>query len=86
MRQGSTIITRELNSQINYSLNQKWLTRAMLVWNGQDRNVLFNLRLDYIYRPGEDLFVVYNESHLYGDTSGLLNRSLIVKLTYSLDR
>jgi hypothetical protein len=86
VRQHSTFITRELNSQINYSLNQKWLTRAMLVWNGQDRNVLFNVRLNYIYRPGEDLFVVYNESHLYGDTSGLLNRSLIVKLTYSLDR
>ena len=38
------------------------------------------------YRPGDDLFVVFNESRLYGDTSGLLNRSLIVKLTYSLDR
>ena len=86
MRQGFTFITRELNTQLNYSLNQKWLTRGMLVWNSQDRNVLFNLRLDYIYRPGDDLFVVFNESHLYGDTSGLLNRSLIVKLTYSLDR
>jgi hypothetical protein len=67
-------------------LNQKWLTRAMLVWNSQDRNVLFNLRLDYIYRPGDDLFVVFNESRLYGDASGPVNRSLIVKLTYSLDR
>jgi hypothetical protein len=86
VRQGFTFITRELNTQLNYSLNQKWLTRGMLVWNSQDRNVLFNLRLDYIYRPGDDLFVVFNESRLYGDTSGLLNRSLIVKLTYSLDR
>ena len=86
MRQGSTFITRELNTQLNYSLNQKWLTRAMLVWNSQDRNVLFNLRLNYIFQPGDDLFVVYNESRLYGDTSGPLNRSLIVKLTYSLDR
>jgi Domain of unknown function (DUF5916)/Carbohydrate family 9 binding domain-like len=86
VRQGFAFITRELNTQLNYSLNQKWLTRGMLVWNSQDRNVLFNLRLDYIYRPGDDLFVVFNESHLYGDTSGLLNRSLIVKLTYSLDR
>ena len=86
VRQGFTFITRELNTQLNYSLNQKWLTRAMLVWNSQDRNVLFNFRLDYIYRPGDDLFVVFNESRLYGDTSGLLNRSLIVKLTYSLDR
>jgi uncharacterized protein DUF5916/cellulose/xylan binding protein with CBM9 domain len=85
VRPNSTFVTRQLNTAVNYSLNQKWLTRAMIVWNSQDKNVLFNVRLDYIYQPGDDLFVVYNESHLYGDPTSPLNRSLIVKLTYSLD-
>jgi hypothetical protein len=86
VRQASTFVTRELNTQVNYSFNQKWLTRAMLIWNSQDSNVLFNLRLNYIFQPGDDLFVVYNESRLYGEAGGPLNRSLILKLTYSVDR
>ena len=84
-RQSSTFTTRELNTQVNYSLNQKWLTRTTFVWNSQERGVLLNFRLNYIFRPGDDLFFVYNESQTYGEPSGLLNRSLIVKLTYSLD-
>ena len=84
-RQNSTFITRELNTQVNYSLSQKWLTRTTIILNSQDKEVLVNFRLNYIFRPGDDLFVVYSESRNYGERSGLLNRALIVKLTYSLD-
>jgi hypothetical protein len=84
-RLGTTFITRELNTEVNYSLSQKWLTRTALVWNSQDSNVLVNFRLNYIFRPGDDLFFVYSESRAYGDIGGLINLALIVKLTYSLD-
>lgn len=84
-RVGTTFVTRELNTTIDYSLNQKWLTRTALVWNSQDHNVLVNFRANYIFRPGDDLFLVYSESRAYGDVSGLINRAFIVKLTYSLD-
>ena len=84
-RQNSAFITRELNTQVNYSLSQKWLTRTTLVWNSQDNEFLVNFRLNYIFRQGDDLFVVYSESRNHGERNGLLNRALIVKLTYSLD-
>ena len=64
---------------------QKWLTRATLVLNSQDREVGLNLRLNYILQPSSDLFVVYNEGREYGDQGGLQDRALIVKMTYSLD-
>jgi hypothetical protein len=81
-----TFITRELNTEINYALNQKWLTRSAVVLNSQDRSILTNLRLNYIFRPGDDLFVVYSEARTYGELGGPVNRALIVKITYSIDR
>jgi hypothetical protein len=71
---------------VNYSLSQKWLTRTTLIVNSQNRTVGANFRLNYIFRPGDDLFFVYSESRGYGDTGGLNNRAFIVKMTYSLDR
>jgi hypothetical protein len=85
-RHGSAFITREVNTEINYALNHQWLTRTAVTMNSQDRQVLLNARLNYIFRPGDDLFVVYSEDRRYGDLGGLVNRAFIVKITYSIDR
>ncbi|MCZ6750261.1 MAG: DUF5916 domain-containing protein [Acidobacteria bacterium] len=77
--------TLEFNSQVNYSFSQKWLTRTTFLLDSQGKEYTVNFRLNYIFRPGDDLFVVYNETRSYGSIGGLLNRALIVKLTYSLD-
>ena len=70
---------------MNYSFSQKWLTRTTFLLDSQGKEYTVNFRLNYIFRPGDDLFVVYNETRGYGSVGGLLNRALIVKLTYSLD-
>jgi hypothetical protein len=77
--------TKELNTELNYSFNQQWLTRSTFLLNSQDKEYTFNFRLNYIYRPENDLFIVYNETRAYGAGRALLNRALIVKLTYSID-
>jgi hypothetical protein len=77
--------TQQLNAAVNYSFSQKWLTRTTVIMSSQDQQLGMNFRLNYIFQPGDDLFVVYNESRTYGDQSGLQDRSLIVKMTYSLD-
>ncbi|MSO21331.1 MAG: hypothetical protein EXQ56_12915 [Acidobacteria bacterium] len=84
-RLGNSFDTRQLNLVGNYSLSQKWLTRSTFVLNSQDHSVLMNFRVNYLYKPGDDLFLVYSESRIYGDLSGLVNRALIAKLTYSVD-
>ena len=76
---------QELNSDINYSFSQKWLTRTTLQLNSQEKQFAANFRLNYIFRPGDDLFIVYNETRTYGSEGGLQNRALIVKTTYSFD-
>ncbi len=82
---GVSFTTQEFNGEVHYSFSQKWLTRTTFLLDSQDQQYTANFRLNYIFRPGDDLFVVYNETRSYGAGGGLRNRALIVKLTFSLD-
>ena len=85
---GIRFSTHEFNGSVNYAFSRKWLTRTTVQLNNQDKEYLFNFRLNYIFRPGDDIFVVYNETRNYGSgvTNRLQDRAFIVKFTYSLDR
>ena len=82
---GSTFTTQEFNGNANYSFNQKWLTRATLLLDSQGEEYTLNFRLNYIFRPGDDVFIVYTETRRYGERPGLDNRALIIKSTFSFD-
>jgi hypothetical protein len=75
----------QVNTNLNYSFNQEWLTRTTILLNSQDKQYAANFRLNYIFRPGDDLFVIYNEARTYGPSAELQNRALIVKVTFSVD-
>ena len=84
-----------LNTRINYNFNNQWLTSTILQYNNADSFWGFNFRLNYIFRPGDDLFLVYNEGRralfdldghpITGVFDGRKDRSLQLKLTYSFD-
>lgn len=76
-----------INSQFNYAFSTRWLTSTTVQYNNTTHFAGINLRLNYIYRPGDDFFLVYNESKTLaeGGSPGQVNRSLIAKLTYSFD-
>ena len=62
---------------------------ALIQYSNAAEEVGLNLRLNWIYRPGADLFVVYNQSWLAPDglsALGSLDRRLTVKFTYLLQR
>ena len=82
----SQLTINEFNGRVNYSFTQRWLTATTVLVNSQDQQYTFNFRLNYILRSNDDLFIVYNETRSYGSGTGLDNRALIVKVTYSLDR
>jgi hypothetical protein len=83
---GSSAFTaKEMNAEVNYSFSQQWLTRTSFLLNSQDKEYSMNFRLNYIFRPEDDLFIVYNETRTYGSGGGPQNRALIVKITFSLD-
>ena len=59
--------------------------RALLQFNDDSQEALANVLFRYSYRPGSDLFVVYNEERdTFGGDSRPRNRELLVKITFYL--
>ncbi len=87
-----------VRTRINYNFNNQWLTSTFIQYNNTDSFFGVNFRLNYIFRPGDDLFLVYNEGRralfedidnverpVTGVFDGQKDRSLQLKLTYSFD-
>lgn len=77
-----------LNTRFNYAFSNRWLTSTTVQYSNLDQLLNFRFRLNFIHRPGDDFFLIYNEGR---NTSvdelrrGLLGRALMLKFTRSLD-
>ena len=71
-----------MSERVLWTLSPEFYVRGLFQWNSQRHVVGGNLLLSYRYRPGSDLFVVYN--HVWDTEAALhqLNRSLQLKTTY----
>jgi len=69
--------------RLSYAFSVRLFANALLQYNNFDNSVSANVRLNFIHRPGSDLFVVFNEQR--GTDDGLWdldNRGAVVKVTY----
>jgi len=76
--------THVLNARVNLNLTNRWLTSTLAQYDSASGRRVLYFRLNYIYRPGDDLFVVFNRATQAGPERGP-NRTLMVKCTYSFD-
>ncbi len=74
--------TRLIGSRVTYSLTPLTFVSALIQYNSSNRSVSSNVRLRWEYRPGSEVFVVYNDQRDTGtpNTPDLLNRSVVVKI------
>jgi hypothetical protein len=74
--------THLAGSRIIYTMTPLMFASALLQYNSTNRTVASNVRLRWEYRPGSELFVVYNEERdtLSPRFPDLVNRSFIVKI------
>jgi hypothetical protein len=84
--QGS-FVTHLFGLRANVSFTTNVLTAAYLQYNSSGDLAALQLRFNYIFRTIDNLYVVYNDSHFTdGPFRGESNRSLVVKVTYSMHR
>ena len=72
------------NARANLNFSNRWLTTTLLQYDSASRRQILFARLNYIYRPGDDLFIVVNRSTDRG-TGRPAEFTLLVKMTYSID-
>ncbi len=71
----------------NVSFTNNLLTSTFLQYNSKGELAALQVRFNYIFRTIDNFFIVYNETRFTdGVFSGESNRSLILKVTYSLHR
>jgi hypothetical protein len=75
--------SRLIGSRVTYTATPLLFVSALVQYNSSTHSVSTNARMRWEYRPGSELFIVYNEerdSEPAATASGLLNRSFIVKV------
>lgn len=84
LREGA-FTTHVLNARINVNLNNRWLTTTLAQYDSaSEQHVLF-FRLNYIYRPGDDVFLVFNRSTQGAAAGRPADYTVMLKFTYSID-
>ncbi|MGE5244704.1 MAG: DUF5916 domain-containing protein [Betaproteobacteria bacterium] len=85
-------VTNTLSTRVSYSFTPDLFLKGFVQYNDDRRVATLNVLFWYIYRPGSDLYVVYNngwETDIPGARPRILrvrSRSLAVKMTWWLSR
>ena len=83
-------VTNTLNTRVTYSVSPTLFLKAFVQYNDARKLTNLNLLLWSVYRPGSDLYIVYNQGWETGlpdpDGPRVRSRSLAIKFTYWLSR
>jgi hypothetical protein len=75
--------------RVDYTFTPRMTLRSLTQYNSSSREVSSSIRFNYTYRPGSDLYIVYNDLRPTGlpqGTFGPTDRHLVIKLNYLLAR
>ena len=73
--------------RLDYTLSPRMTIRSLSQYNSSTRQVSASVRYNFIYKPGSDLYIVYDG--LQGNLPGrpdLHNQQVVIKMTYLLSR
>jgi hypothetical protein len=78
--------THVAGMRVTYNFNDRLLTSALVQYNSLSEQMSVYARLRFIYRTGDDFYLVYKSTTRYDlDYYGLANHGLIAKFTRSFD-
>ena len=82
-----SFVTHLVGLRANVSFSTNWLTSVFAQYNSAGQLAATQVRLNYIFRTIDNIFLVYNETrYTEGIFDGRANRSLVLKATYSVHR
>ncbi len=83
---GGSFTSNVLNARASYSFSDRWLTDGLVQYGNVSNGLSVFARLRYIYRIGDDIYLVYRQAGAYdGLRFGRHDRSLTLKVTRSFD-
>ena len=80
---GKSFNANIFGTRISYSFSTSLFTKLFAQWNSDEDVIITNFLLNYIYRPGSDFYLVFNQTYdRSGGTTDLLESTVVGKMTY----
>ena len=76
--------TNVVGTRISYALNTRFFTKLYAQWNDSTERASANFLLNYIYRPGSDFYLVYDQGWDTSDGFKAHAWTVLSKFTYLL--
>ena len=73
-----------LSNRLQYSFSTDFFVKLFVQWNNDKEFASANFLLNYRYRPGSDIFLVFDSAYGTEPTLTRRNRSVLLKLSYLL--
>ena len=74
--------TNVVGARISYALNTRFFTKLYTQWNDSAERASANFLLNYIYRPGSDFYLVYDQAWDTSDGFHAHDWTVLSKFTY----
>ncbi|MDE0016655.1 MAG: hypothetical protein OXU51_10735, partial [Candidatus Poribacteria bacterium] len=74
--------TNVVGARISYALNTRFFTKLYTQWNDSAERASANFLLNYIYRPGSDFYLVYDQAWDTSDGFHTHDWTVLSKFTY----
>ncbi len=71
-----------LRQRVNLAMSPNLFWNSFVQYNDSDDLMSINSRINWIYKPGADLFLVYNQEWETGNGTVAADRAIILKFTY----
>lgn len=82
--EGTNITTTIVGGRINYAFNTRIFTKLFAQWNHTEERASANILVNYIYRPGSDFYLVYNQTWKTTDGFNTDEWTILSKFTFLL--
>ena len=78
-----TFDTNVFGGRVGYSFSTDLFTKLYVQWNSDRELITTNFLINYIYRPGSDFYLVFNQTYSTdGTTAALMDTTVVGKVTY----
>jgi len=71
-----------LGTRIIYSLTPELYAKAFIQWNDDEDLFKSNFLIRWIYKPGANVYFIYNETQELGSPAPLQDRAIMIKATF----
>jgi len=80
--EGGKFTTNIAATRIIYSFTPDLFAKAFLQWNDDEELFITNFLIRWIYKPGADVYLIYNETRKLGAEGYIQDRALMFKVSF----